>query len=773
MLKKIFFVLIYSLIISIQAQEIPIGQFKEYLPYNKFRWVAQDMENIYAATNQSILVVDKSNGNFDKWSKLSGLSEVGIQILFTDQKGRLFVVYTNSNIDIIENYKIYNIRDILNKQVTGSKTINRIHVYGDLAYFSCDFGVVVLDLKTFLVKDSWFTIRKNESYKANFLAIHNEHYYLATNKGVFSLPVSAPNPADFSLWKQENELSKLSYKLLCSYQDKLFAVREGGSNDSLFSYQNSHWKYDNSLKTTNIKNFEVKNDKMLVCSWNHVKVFSGNEYKQYNWKPTPPAVWQNGNYATFDNKMNVWVADNSSGLIHINTELDSCITITADGPVNSNAYGLCFMDGILAVVPGARSTTVVPDYTGAAISVLQDDQWWNYADFKSKYYYGSAFNSVAINPLNKNEIYMASWLGGLFRINKETTETFCYGHSNSILKSARTDTVVFLSGLAIDKQNNLWMAQTEVIDFVKIKDLKAKEEKWYSINFSEFFDKASSVIAEHILIDSRNYKWITFPRTPQKLIVFSENGGTLDNTAVHKKAEVDLTSQALVADKSITCIVEDREGRIWIGADQGVKVVYDAASVFNRKIYAKNILLEQNGYTQILLEYEYITCIAVDAADRKWIGTRTAGVFLVSPTGTQELLHFTAENSPLFSNQINDIKINPENGEVFFATAGGLISYKGTATTGKENYKEVLVYPNPIREDYTGPIAVKGLMEDSFCKITDAAGNLVWQGYAYGGQLIWNGKDFFGKRPATGVYFIMASNKSGKEKKVAKLLFIQ
>ena len=773
MLKKIFFILIQCSLISLWAQEVPIGQFKEYLSYNTFRWVAQDGENVYAATDKSILVVDKLNGMLDKWSKLNGLSEVGIQTLYADPKGRLIVVYTNSNMDIIKDYKTYNVRDILNKQITGSKTINRIYVEGDLAYLSCDFGVVILDLTTFLVKDSWFTVRNNEPYKANHIAIHNKHYYLATDKGVFSLPVTALNPADFSQWKLENELQKSSFKLLCSYQGKLFAVNDGGSKpDSLFTFENQTWNYDASLNTSYFRGFEVKNDKMLVCSWDHVKLFSGSEYKQYNWKPTPPADWQSGFCATFDNKMNIWVADNASGLIHINTEDNTYKVITANGPENSNAFGLCFTHGALALVPGARSTTVSPYYTPPAVSVLQDNEWWSYRDFRDLNN-AYAFNSVIINPLNKNDIYMSSWNGGLFRINKETKKTFCYNHDNSILKSPRVDEKVFLAGLAIDKQNNLWMAQTEVIDFVKVKDLKTEEEKWHSIDFSSFFSKADDVVAEHIFIDSRNYKWITFPRHPQRLIVFSENGGSLDNTAVHKKAEVDLTSQASVADKSITCITEDRDGRIWIGADQGVKVVYDAASVFNRKIYAKNILLEQNGYVQILLEYEYITCIAVDAADRKWIGTRSAGVFLVSPTGTQELLHFTTDNSPLFSNQINDIKINPDNGEVFFATAGGLISYKGTATTGKENYKEVLVYPNPVREDYTGPIAVKGLMEDSFCKITDAAGNLVWQGYAYGGQLIWNGKDFFGKRPATGVYYIMASNKTGKEKKVAKLLFIQ
>jgi flagellar hook assembly protein FlgD len=77
-----------------------------------------------------------------------------------------------------------------------------------------------------------------------------------------------------------------------------------------------------------------------------------------------------------------------------------------------------------------------------------------------------------------------------------------------------------------------------------------------------------------------------------------------------------------------------------------------------------------------------------------------------------------------------------------------------------------------VREDYNGPIAIKGLVEDANVKITDINGLLVSESTALGGQAIWDGTNGSGIRVSTGVYLVFTTNENGTETNVAKILFI-
>jgi ligand-binding sensor domain-containing protein len=219
-------------------------------------------------------------------------------------------------------------------------------------------------------------------------------------------------------------------------------------------------------------------------------------------------------------------------------------------------------------------------------------------------------------------------------------------------------------------------------------------------------------------------------------------------------------------------MAQDLDGEVWVGTDEGIGIFYNPSTILTDNDYdCVRPLVNFDGYVQYLLETEVITAIAVDGDNRKWIGTDRSGVFLLSPDGTEQLYHFTEENSPLFSNQVIDIAIN-DDGEVFIGTANGIIAYKGTASSSNEDYSDVYAYPNPVPAGYDGLIAVKGLIQDSDIKITDINGVLIYSTRSEGGQAVWNGKNFDGREARPGVYLVFAATPDGGEKVVTKVLII-
>jgi hypothetical protein len=147
----------------------------------------------------------------------------------------------------------------------------------------------------------------------------------------------------------------------------------------------------------------------------------------------------------------------------------------------------------------------------------------------------------------------------------------------------------------------------------------------------------------------------------------------------------------------------------------------------------------------------------------------------VSADGTEMIHHFMTDNSPLLHHNIKSIAVNPVSGEVMIGTEMGLCSYMSNATEAAEQLEKsnVLAYPNPVRSDYTGPIAVKGLTMDAEVKILSTTGQLVWSGISNGGTFTWNGCNKSGRRVASGVYHVVANNAEGKKTIVTRIIVIK
>lgn len=762
--------------------QISVGSFRSHISTHGFHSLAADAHSVYAAAANGLMVLEKESlydpePSISVWSKVEGLSDIDIASIYHEDISNILIIcYMNGNIDLVRNDSVTNFSDIKDKSISGSKLIQNCRFYDGKAFLVYPFGVVILDLQRFIITDTWFTRFQDEPLTATDITRDSERYYISTEEGIFSISMSSPMISDFGQWTKE---SQMNAAFLAATLNMVCAIKKSSGTidneqDTLMERSSEGWvATDRSY--VSVRAMNVNNDLLLVCDWDRVELMDSHLNRQFlaNWNDG--ANNPDARDCILDGD-NIWVADNVYGLVQNNMVYYAVRKYTNSGPYEDYVERVTSMNGIVAAVHGTRkaSTSYAPGYRFPAISWFQNQEWqYNNTDFL---YFDPLhptydFTDITINPKDETEWCVASWVNGIV-ICKNHRPVAYYNATNSLLDTASSGRSS-VSAVKYDKKGNLWMTNSFCHKMLKMMEPNGT---WHSYNITSGAGISSidEVVAENLLIDSRGYKWVNFPREGIRyhLIVFSENG-TYDNPGDDRIAYVEMNAAAEVNSNTVYCMAEDLDGEIWIGTDKGVKVIYYPGKIFNGGVYPRNILLEQDGYVSVLLEFEEVTAIAVDGANRKWIGTGKAGVFLMSENGQEQLLHFTAEDNPLFSNQIVDINIDQLTGEVFFSTAKGLVSYRGTATAGFETYEDLPVFPNPVPSGYSGYVSVNGLKANSLCKIVDSSGKLVWQGYSDGGQMVWDGKDHYGNRPSSGVYYVMASDENGKEKIVTKFVFIR
>ncbi len=229
---------------------------------------------------------------------------------------------------------------------------------------------------------------------------------------------------------------------------------------------------------------------------------------------------------------------------------------------------------------------------------------------------------------------------------------------------------------------------------------------------------------------------------------------------------------------AVHCITFDKDRNIWVGTNTGLLVLerknIDAGNInfFTQIKVPRN---DGTDYADYLLNELDITAIAVDGANRKWVGTSYDGVYLISADNMTQIHHFTQDNSPLISNNIRSITINNKTGEVFFGSEIGLCSYVSDAVEPSTEMTEdnVWAYPNPVNPDYTGPITITGLTYNADVKIVSANGLLINEGRSNGGSFTWDGCDKKGNRVASGIYMVVTATSNGQKGTVCKIAIIR
>lgn len=288
--------------------------------------------------------------------------------------------------------------------------------------------------------------------------------------------------------------------------------------------------------------------------------------------------------------------------------------------------------------------------------------------------------------------------------------------------------------------------------------------QWTSYALSAISDPGFNNRFGRIRIDKNNVKWVA--TKTGGLVGFNEVGNISKRVAMGADA-------GNLPSNDVRAIAIDTRNTMWIGTRNGLRTMPIDRFLSEGQMQSKAIIILEDGVAQELLYEQYIKDIVVDGANNKWIATADSGVFLLSANGQETIYRFTKNNSPLPSNSVSDIDINGVTGEVFFVTDKGMVSFKGLATTTNGDLSNVIVYPNPVRPEYTGTVKITGLVDKATVKITDIGGNLVHEVVAEGGTIEWDTTAFSKYRVASGVYMIFISTQDGMETKVKKVMIIR
>lgn len=766
----------FFLVSSSFAQGIKIGAWREHLPYSQGISVAESSEKVYCATEYSVFSYNKTDNSLEYLSPVTGLSDVGVRdIAFHEPTNTLIVAYQNANIDLVKSSgRVINVSDIYRKSITGNKTINAITLKGDFAYLACGFGIVVLDMQKQEIKDTYIIGPQATFINVYDIALNDTAIFAATEAGLFvASDYQNVNLLDFRSWQMDTSMLKPDekYTEVALFDDMVFVINDhdAHASDTIYYRKSGIWDY---FDTTQVKNFfgiRTYDDEMMIISGGDVDFFDASlnmfrrVFTYVDGSPNPRDVIRGQ-----DNT--VWIADNNKGLVKSEGEWRYEI-ITPEGPQFINSVAMDYADDKIWVATGGTDVSWGNLYNTYGVARFSEDDGWRSFYYANTAAFDTIFDimDVAVDPYDSDHLFAASWGRGLVEMDNGSVKNV-YTDQNSTIEPRPQYRFMGLAGLAFDDERNLWVTNSFVNNGLS---MRSADGTWRSFDLRP---AASNRELGDLVIDDYGQKWIVLPRSGG-IAVFNDNG-TLDNTGDDDiKRLTTSVGQGALPSNEVVCLAKDKDGEIWVGTDEGVAVFYTPGNVFSGQNFdAQQIFIPRNDGTNtgtFLLETETVTEIYVDGANRKWIGTTKAGLYLMSPEGTEQIHHFTTDNSPLLSDNITSITMNEETGELFVGTDKGIISFRTEATAGAKEHSDVYAYPNPVPPNYNGKIAVKGLVTDANVKITDVSGNLIYQTIAKGGQAIWNGKNFHGEKAHSGVYLVFSSNEDGEETFVAKILFLR
>ncbi|MBN1637815.1 MAG: hypothetical protein JW866_02525 [Ignavibacteriales bacterium] len=729
-LNKIQILFLLFILFSVNGLPQVIDNFKNYSSFNFIENCIYDNGNIIAASNGGFFIFSEADSTYKTYTKSENLSSHQITSIAIDKHNRIWLGTEEGVIDIFSAWdlSVQHIFDIKNSNYN-SKRINDILIKGDTAFVSTDFGISLININNNTFLDTYTKLGVNFSVGSSVKNIFIDKKIYASNyEGLAVQKTGATNLTDPSSWQtfplgSSIPTQKLNDVIL--FNDTVLVATEKG----IYKLSVNLWEKFNTLSSEVLDMFTKANILYYVTSNTAYKYENNTEQLIFNALPNM--------------KLNkIFVTDNNSLLISTNAGLVSIAgtsteILSPNAPKTNNAQSLTIdKENNLWICSQS-------DELGYGIFKFNGNSWTSFAPFPLSGGYHKTYSA------DDNTIYFCNWGNGFTRYRNGRFHNFTV--SNTPLQGIpAAPNFLVISDIKKDNNNNTWILNHQSASN-HVLSVLTNDSIWYNFNLG-------NPICYNLAIDNNGNKW--FAELNTSLHYFNEMG-TFENTTddVHDY----LTTSHGLNSNLVNALVVDKRGALWVGTSLGVNIVNNTASPKNSITYSyplKNIS---------------INCISVDALNLKWVGS-PQGIFLVSQDGNSILAQYNSSNSPLPSNNIRSITFNENSGVVYIGTDKGITTITTASIKPEENFSELFIFPNPVvvNDNNMININITGLVEDSQIKILSIDGKLINEFPSPGGNIaVWNGLDNQGKLVSTGIYLIVAYDKTVDKITTSKVAIIR
>lgn len=724
---------------------------RDHLSYSNGKALAVTKSAVYCATDIGLYCYDKDDGSIRRLTTINGLSDMGIgSIAYSEANHILVVGYSNGNIDLIDdNGRIYNMSGLKDKNIVMPKNINQISFDGSRAYLSCDFGLTTIDMKRREFVDTYILRLDAKQVKINCSAVLGDYLYAFSDDGLMRGRLDNQFLTDMKNWEYLSiDGRPLRAVTGCVFNGKLYVGEWYSDWDGsrLTAFDGQNWTMiADSMPLVNA--ITSRDNKLIVCTNLDVIAYDTNLRVSRSWKTVGATM------GSIDGQ-DIWYSHSAYGLGRTNK--DTYMAVLPAGPPNNKFYSVCYNAGNILVAPGGIKPPSANLYRPADIYCYDGTNW---TGIDKNLYPGLAKCSdvVSFATCGNPDYYVAAaWRYGLLEYrNRE------YSFINSVnTDSAFNDCV---TSCAFDSRGNLWVASMLTQDPLAVRTV---DGKWYKHHYGS---NMAGQATGKILCTRNDDLWLVQPHG-SRILVWNSNGTPETAADDNYECFVPSNESGSLLNSNINDIAQDRNGSVWIASDEGV-YVYDHPEYIlqGKTYYGRRPQMIEEGYYQSLLITEVVNTIAIDGGNRKWFGTESGGIFVISPDGTEQYAAYNTGNSPLFSNNVLSLAIDDDHGILYIVTDRGLQSAVISSTKPDAGMSNVYAMPNPVPPDYYNDVAIRGLADGTVVRITDLRGSIVHETMSNGGGAMWNLCNTRGQRVETGIYLIQCTTTDGVTRNVGKI----